>query len=54
MTTAMTNSERQAAFVERQKAKGLRLVRYVWAHPEDHAAIKAHAKRLTKKREKAA
>jgi len=45
-----TGAERQALFTSLQKKKGLKRV-YVWAYPEDNAAIRAHAEELKVKRE---
>lgn len=50
--TAKSTAERMKALREARKGAGLTEVR-VWAHPEDHAAIKAHAAKLQRKREKA-
>lgn len=47
---AKTNSERQAEHQERRERLGLKQVRPLWAHPADHAAIKAYAAKLRKKR----
>jgi hypothetical protein len=51
-TTAKTAAERKAA--ERQRRSDAGLVRLeLYSHPEDHAAIKEHAAKLQRKREKA-
>lgn len=53
MSPAKTTNERQQAFKQRQADAGLKEVRNLWAHPDDHQAIKDHAAKLTKKRQKA-
>lgn len=51
--TAKTPSERKAA--ERQRRQDAGLVRLeLWAHPDDHAALKALAEKLAKRRAKTA
>lgn len=45
----MTSAARVAALRERRAALGLTRCE-IYAHPEDHAAIKAHAEKLAKKR----
>lgn len=45
-----TPAERKAAERKRRTDAGLKRVPDLWAHPEDHAAIKAHAERLAKRR----
>jgi hypothetical protein len=45
-----TNAERQRDYTDNRKREGLKQVRNLWAHPEDHAAIKALAQRLRDKR----
>lgn len=42
-------SLRQEAFVERQKAKGLKQYRNLWGLPENEAKVKAYVARLNKK-----
>lgn len=49
-----TNAERQAAFRKRQAELHATEVRGIFAHKEDHAAIKNYAAKLAKKRVKAA
>ena len=39
--TAKTPTERQKAHAERKRAAGLREVRSLWAHPDDHAKLRA-------------
>ena len=50
--TAKTPAERQQAF--RQRLESTPEVRGIFAHPDDHAAIKAEAAKLARKRERAA
>ena len=47
---ALTNAEHQALLRTRRKAEGLKEIRNTWAHPEDHAKIKAYAAKLAKAR----
>ena len=49
-----TNAERQAAFRRRQAEQAASEVRGIFAHKDDHAAIKNYAAKLAKKRAKAA
>lgn len=44
-----TASERKAAERARRRKEGLAPLE-VWAHPEDHAAVKRYVERLTKRR----
>lgn len=48
--SAKTSTERQNAFRKRRAENGLQEVRGAWAHPDDHAAVKALAAKLTRKR----
>lgn len=48
--TAKTDAERQDALRKRREAAGLVEVRGIWLHPADHAAIKALAVKLQKRR----
>jgi hypothetical protein len=50
MTCAKPISKRVAALRERRASLGLKRLE-IYAHPEDHQAIKATARRLAKKRE---
>ena len=50
--SAKTLNERQKAFRQRQHAAGQKEVRNLWAHPDDHQAIKALALILAAKRVK--
>lgn len=52
-STAKTTNERQRAFKQRQAEAGLKEIRNLWAHPDDHEAIKAYAGKLTRRRQKA-
>jgi hypothetical protein len=47
-----TGASRQAAYVERLKAKGLKQTQ-VWAHPDDVPKIRTYAAELVSKRGKA-
>ena len=47
-----TGASRQAAYVERLKAKGMKQTQ-VWAHPDDVLKIRAFAAELVSEREKA-
>ena len=49
-----TNAERQAAYRQRQAEQEATEVRGIFAHKDDHAAIKNYAAKLAKKRVKAA
>ncbi len=48
--TAKTTAERQREF--RQRKADTPEVRGIFAHPDDHADIKAHAAKLARKRER--
>ena len=48
--TAKTTTERQREF--RQRKAGTPEVRGIFAHPDDHADIKAHAAKIAKKRQR--
>lgn len=48
-----TNAERQAAFRKRQAEQQATEVRGIFAHKDDHTAIKNYAAKLAKKRAKA-
>lgn len=49
-----TNAERQAAFRKRQAEQEATEVRGIFAHKDDHVAIKTYAAKLAKKRAKTA
>lgn len=49
-----TGAERQAAYRKRQAAQQVTEVRGIFAHKDDHPAIKSYAAKLAKKRAKAA
>ncbi|MDP1649646.1 MAG: hypothetical protein Q8M01_15800 [Rubrivivax sp.] len=53
MSATKTNSERIADLRERRKAAGLARLE-LYAHPDDHAQIRAYAAKLQRKREKGA
>lgn len=44
------NAERQRAFRQRKAAQAATEVRGVFAHPDDHQAVKAYAAKLSKMR----
>jgi hypothetical protein len=52
--TAQTPAERQRTYTERREAQGLKLMRNLWAHPDDHHAVKALAEKLQRKRARSA
>jgi hypothetical protein len=52
MTTPRPTAERVAALRQRRADKGLTRLE-IYAHPEDHSAIKATAAKLQAKRERA-
>lgn len=47
---AKTTAERQRAMRQARADAGLQEVRGIFAHPDDHAAIKAYAAKLLRKR----
>ena len=52
MTPPKTTAERQREFRARKAAEQQTEVRGVFAHPDDHPAIKDHALKLARKRER--
>jgi hypothetical protein len=48
--TAKTNAERQAEFRQRKAQQQTTEVRGIFAHPEDHADIKSHARLVARRR----
>ena len=46
-----TSAQRQALYVDRLKAKGLKQAKF-WAHPDDVPKIREYAQDLASKREK--
>ena len=48
----MTNAERQRAFRARKAGQATTEVRGLFAHPDDHQAVKDYAAKLSKKRAK--
>jgi hypothetical protein len=50
---AKTTTERVAALRQRRLEAGQTEVRGIFAHADDHAAIKEHAAKLAKRRERA-
>lgn len=49
---AKTAAQRVTESKARKIAAGLREIRSLWAHPDDHATIRAHAAKLSAKRER--
>ena len=49
-STAMTAAERQAARTERMKAAGFKLLRNLWAKPDDEERIRAYVARLNRRK----
>lgn len=54
MTPPKTNAERQREYRARKAAEQQTEVRGIFAHPDDHPAIKEHADKLQRRRERAA
>lgn len=52
--TAKTTAERQREFRARKAAQTAAEVRGLFAHPDDHQAVKNYAAKLARKRAKAA
>lgn len=52
MSPARTNAERQADLKARRVAAGRVPVTNLWAHPDDVQAIREHAAKLARKRER--
>ena len=50
MNAAKTNAERQREYRARQSARQATPVRGIFAHADDHAALKGHAVKMAKKR----
>ena len=50
--TAKTNAERQRQYRDRKAQEGETEIRGIYAHPDDHQAVKAYAERLARKRKK--
>jgi hypothetical protein len=48
--TTKTPAQRVEASKQRKREAGLREVRSLWAHPEDHPKIRAYAAKLAKSR----
>lgn len=48
--TAQTTAQRVAKVAGAKRAAGLKQVRSLWAHPDDHPAIRAYAAKLARKR----
>lgn len=49
---ALSDAERQANRVTRMLTAGLKLVRNLWAHPDDVSSIRDHAAKLARRRER--
>lgn len=47
---AKTPSQRVEATKQRKREAGMKEIRSLWAHPEDHKAIRAYVARLTIRR----
>lgn len=54
MTAAKTNAERQRDFRARKAQTDAAEVRGIFAHPDDHAAIKEAAAKIARRRQRAA
>jgi glycine/D-amino acid oxidase-like deaminating enzyme len=50
--TAQSNKERQEALRARRLMLGMTEVRGIYLHPDQHAELKAYARKLAKKAEK--
>ena len=50
---AKTSTERGSSLRDRRTTQGLKEVRGAWAHPADHAEVKAYALKLGQWREQA-
>jgi hypothetical protein len=49
---AKTGAQRQADYKKRQAGEGRKEVRGIFLHPEDAAALREHAAKLNKRRER--
>ena len=54
MSPAKTSAERQADLKTRRTAAGLVSLKNVWVHPDDVPAMREHAAKLARRREKVA
>jgi len=54
VSPAKTSAERQADLKARRTAAGLVALRNVWVHPDDVPAMREHAAKLYRRREKLA
>jgi hypothetical protein len=52
MSPAKTNAQRQADLKAKRQAAGLVPVTNLWAHPDDVQAIRDHAAKLARRRER--
>lgn len=50
---AKTGAQRQADYKRRQLEESRKEVRGIYLHPDDHAALREHAAKLAKRRERA-
>ena len=50
--SAKTLTERVEATKQRKRDAGLKEVRSLWAHPDDHAAIREFSAKLQRRRER--
>ena len=48
--SATSNADRQRVFVEKKKKAGLKMIRNLWAHPDDHPRIKKYVTTLNRKK----
>lgn len=51
---AKTGAQRQADYKKRQAEQGRKEVRGIYLHPDDAAALREHAAKLAKRRERSA
>ena len=54
VSPAKTNAERQADLKARRTAAGLLSLKNVWVHPDDVRAMREHAAKLARRRERLA
>jgi high-affinity K+ transport system ATPase subunit B len=52
MSTPKTSGQRQAEFIARMKASGMKSLKGLWVHAGDVDAMRAHAETLAKRRER--
>jgi hypothetical protein len=51
---AKTTAQRQRELRQNRLAQGLKEVRNLWCHPDDEAAIREHAEKLARRRDRKA